>query len=415
VTAGREVNVKIRGVGKITINWGNGTSNNYYMLWFRDKNFSCVSFERERTITIYGSYITYLDCSKNKLTNLEIDENRTLEWLNCCANKLTHLNTSKNSSLKELYCGDNKLIELNLNNNGNLTVLDCRNNKLTKLNIGKNYKLTKLICRNNNITNLDIKANDSLSILDWTTVCIGDTIKGYEIVEELSSGNFCNTFLAIKNQQKYFFKEYTDPTTVSCDFEEFAENQRIMISLLNSLGNNIEKIVEDFIENHRYYQVKEFIDGKSLVEFLTTSLSQSSRKSLIIMMCDIIESIHKVGIIHRDLNPNQFMVVSDSESDNENFRLILTDFDWSVPNGRIIRNNIYTVGYSCADKTITYKSDIFTLGVMISEVLYKQDTRHDPEISDIIVRCLSPDPKKRPEIEEIKEVFVRYETDVSGY
>ena len=263
----------------------------------------------------------------------------------------------------------------------------------------------------------------------------GDNINGYEIVRELRAGEFCTSYEAIKGDKKYFLKEYSDPTPLSPDYKNFLANQRLMIPKLNALGDSVEKIVEDF-EKLRYYQVKEFIFGENMGSWMQTHTNYTVRKSLALMMCDIVKTIHQAGIVHTDLKPEQFMVVPDSKSDC-GFGLILTDFDWSVPDGQVVRH-VGTILYSGIESDITCKTDIFTLGILLSELLtgrspylidntlvldqsgfkaywmqlvreknYESPVKFcpdniTPEVSSAIVRCLDPVPENRPEIEEIK-------------
>lgn len=47
-----------------------------------------------------------------------------------------------------------------------LTQLDCSNNKLTELNVKQNGGLTSLICNDNQLKSLDLSKNNSLSNLN---------------------------------------------------------------------------------------------------------------------------------------------------------------------------------------------------------------------------------------------------------
>ena len=53
--------------------------------------------------------LTYLNCSNNALTSLDVSKNTKLQTLYCFGNQLTTLNLSQNSSLKNVYCYGNKI------------------------------------------------------------------------------------------------------------------------------------------------------------------------------------------------------------------------------------------------------------------------------------------------------------------
>ena len=264
-------------------------------------------------------------------------------------------------------------------------------------------------------------------------------INGYEVVEEINKGAFCDSYKVRKGGTNYFLKAYKDPTSMSEDYEQFKQNQRTMIPLLKSIGGQVENIVEDFEVKGLYYQVKEFITGATnLRDWLNDNDNYDERLDVAIQFCEILKSIHGKNIVHQDLKPEQVMVVKDS-SRKAGVKIILTDFDWSVPNGNIVRI-VGTPGYGNIDGTnLSNKSDIFTYGIILCELLAgvnpfvitekEEDRIFEPEkwkewvtekdyvlpikinndlpksINDIIVACLEPEQRKRPTLDEIMAVL----------
>ena len=262
-------------------------------------------------------------------------------------------------------------------------------------------------------------------------------INGYEIVEELNKGAFCDSFKVRKGGRYYFMKLYKDPTVMSKDYSAFVKNQRAMIPLLKSLGDKTETIVEDFEikKEGRYYQIKELIPSSTnLRKWLEANGDYDKRLDVAIQFCDVLKAVHGKNIIHQDLKPEQVMTVPDS-SKKAGIRLILTDFDWSVPNGKVVRY-VGTPGYNNIDGTkLSYKSDIFTFGIILCELLtggnpfvitekggervfeptawvhwvkkkeFVSPNRINDElpkvINDIIVQCLDPEQSKRPSLDDI--------------
>ena len=60
----------------------------------------------------YFENLEYLDCSLNKLTTLDLNNNTALIELNCYYNQLTSLDVSSNTALIVLYCELNQLPQL---------------------------------------------------------------------------------------------------------------------------------------------------------------------------------------------------------------------------------------------------------------------------------------------------------------
>ncbi|KQO34299.1 hypothetical protein ASF10_00840 [Flavobacterium sp. Leaf82] len=91
--------------------------------------------------------LTFLDCSDNQLTTLDVSKNLALETLNAGSNQITTLDLSKNSKLKIVYVTNNPLISLNLQNGNNRNfVLPSATDKKTAALYTSFLGLTTLSC-----------------------------------------------------------------------------------------------------------------------------------------------------------------------------------------------------------------------------------------------------------------------------
>ena len=76
-----------------------------------------------------------LDCSRNKLTTLDLSKNTALTKLDCSSNNLTTLDLSAQTKITSLECNVNKITSLDLSKQTGLNYVSCFNNSLTYLNI----------------------------------------------------------------------------------------------------------------------------------------------------------------------------------------------------------------------------------------------------------------------------------------
>ena len=127
--------------------------------------------------------LTYLICWGNQLTALDVSKNTALKRLSCSENQLTTLDVSKNTALTELNCDHNQLTALDVSKNTALTELNCDHNQLTALDVSKNTALTELNCYNNQLTALDVSKNTALTRLN----CSRNQIKGEEMTHLVNS------------------------------------------------------------------------------------------------------------------------------------------------------------------------------------------------------------------------------------
>ena len=111
------------------------------------------------------SELEVLNCSDNRLTELDLSQNSNLWSLRCNSNQLRSLDLSQNTTLKDLECNSNQLTELDLPKN-TLIVLECYSNRLTELDLSHNSVLDVLECGHNQLTELDLSRNRILSWLE---------------------------------------------------------------------------------------------------------------------------------------------------------------------------------------------------------------------------------------------------------
>lgn len=113
----------------------------------------------------FFTYLNYLFCCGNRLTELDTSRNTELRTLYCYENQLTNLDVSKNTNLRYLDCPGNQLTELDVSNNTDLRFLNCQLNQLTKLDVSGNTVLEDLYCCNNQLTDLDVSGDTALETL----------------------------------------------------------------------------------------------------------------------------------------------------------------------------------------------------------------------------------------------------------
>ena len=106
-----------------------------------------------------------ITCNENKLTSIDVSNNLDLIGLACYNNQLSTIDVSNNLILEELGCGFNNLTTLDLTNNPLLTTLGFQRNSVVSINLSNNPDLFSLNCSSNDITSLDLSSNLSLEYL----------------------------------------------------------------------------------------------------------------------------------------------------------------------------------------------------------------------------------------------------------
>lgn len=132
----------------------------------------------------------------------------------------------------------------------------------------------------------------------------------------------------------------------------------------------------------------EWVDGSSLREIASRGpLNKTLCKKIICETCDALDYIHHKQIIHRDLKPENILITNNGQ----NVKII--DFGLSDADDYYIHKDpagtrVYSSPEQLNGQILDARSDIYSLGVIISEVAGKW-------YSHIAARCLRRSPAKR--------------------
>lgn len=133
---------------------------------------------------------------------------------------------------------------------------------------------------------------------------------------------------------------------------------------------NIITLFEADEDNGKPYLVFEYVDGRTLREYLRKT-GRIPAKDAINFLDPILNAIayaHKLGIIHRDLSPHNIMLTAGNDVPR------LMDFGIATLMGNPTEDGIWgTLNYlspeQCNNKKVIAASDIFTLGLILYEMI----------------------------------------------
>ncbi|MEH2215679.1 MAG: serine/threonine protein kinase [Nostoc sp.] len=222
----------------------------------------------------------------------------------------------------------------------------------------------------------------------------------YQVIRVLAMGGFGQTYIAQDTRRPgnpicvvKHLKPGTDPRvfdTAKRLFNSEAET-------LEKLGNHdrIPRLLAYFDENQEFYLVQEYIEGHTLAEelLLGKRWSESQVIQLLQEVLEILEFVHRQGVIHRDIKPDNIIRRA---SDN---KLVLVDF------GAVkqLRTQLVTVGGQPSATVVIGtpgympteqgqgkprpNSDIYSLGIIAIQALtglQPTELQEDPETGEII-------------------------------
>jgi len=93
--------------------------------------------------------------------------------------------------------------------------------------------------------------------------------------------------------------------------EKFADEARRLAELRNI--KNIVTVYDSFKENNTAYIVMEYLEGKTLKEIIKEEGKMNYEKAIafIVPILDALTEVHKSGLIHRDISPDNIFITKD--------------------------------------------------------------------------------------------------------
>ena len=177
---------------------------------------------------------------------------------------------------------------------------------------------------------------------------------------------------------------------------------------------NHAHIVEilDFVEETavsgraRVYCVMEMLEGKSLTELLSRELPGVERAvGIVRQICDALQAAHEVGVIHRDVKPDNLFVL---ERDGHDFVKVL-DFGVAklvaplgdVPmtttvEGTIVGTPAYMAPEQATGGNADARTDLYSVGVVLYELLAGHPPFQAPAFGQLVAQVLSSPPPPLP-------------------
>ena len=106
-----------------------------------------------------------LDCQNNRLTELDVRQNRELKYLHCAFNRIRSLDVSGLEKLISLVCENNDMTALDLTGCTALEIIYCRSNNLPKVDFSSNTSLKFIETFDNRLTEVDLSMLSNLEFV----------------------------------------------------------------------------------------------------------------------------------------------------------------------------------------------------------------------------------------------------------
>ena len=255
-----------------------------------------------------------------------------------------------------------------------------------------------------------------------TDLIPGSAIGPYEVINRLGAGGMGDIYLAQDTRlgRKVVLKAL--PTAFTKDSERVRRFQ-LEARAASSLNHpNIITIYEIGQLDQLHYIATEFIDGETLRERMAKAeMTIADAVEIAINVATALLAAHEAGIVHRDIKPENIMLRTDKVVKVLDFGLAkLTESKpmiseastlFQTQQGIVMGTAPYMSPEQARGFAVDPRTDIWSLGAVVYEMVAGQPPFEGPTNSDVIASILSRDPvplvRYRPEVPTELEWIVK--------
>ncbi len=202
---------------------------------------------------------------------------------------------------------------------------------------------------------------------------IGRVLGGrYELLEEIGKGGMAYVYKArcVLLNRIVAVKVLRDDLDGDEEFLlRFNAEAQAAASLAHS---NIVSIFDVGVDNGRHYIVMEYVDGKTLKEYILEKgkLDYKEALSIAAQISDALSAAHAKNIVHRDIKPHNILITPSGVIKVADFGIARFGTGKTISNGNDILGSVHYISPEQAKGvSVDNRSDIYSLGVVLYEML----------------------------------------------
>lgn len=194
----------------------------------------------------------------------------------------------------------------------------------------------------------------------------------YEIIKSIGEGGMANVYLANDTflDRKVAVKVLRGDLANDEKFIRRFQREAYAASTLSH--PNIVEMYDVGEDNGTYYIVMEYIEGRTLKQLLKKrgSLTAPEVVDIMLQLTDGISHAHDMYIIHRDLKPQNIMISDDGKIKITDFGIAMALNSTQLTQTNSVMGSVhYLPPEQASGKGSTTKSDIYSMGIMLFELL----------------------------------------------
>ncbi|HEY5921311.1 MAG TPA: serine/threonine-protein kinase [Kofleriaceae bacterium] len=230
---------------------------------------------------------------------------------------------------------------------------------------------------------------------------VGQVLDKYELLERVGQGGMAIVYRGIDRSLKrtvaikILHKHLSDYQEARDRFEREAQ------AVAKLRHENILEIFDySAKEGSESYIVTEFIDGQTLKQFFTERPITFPEVGAMIMLqvARALAHAHAVGILHRDVKPENIMIRSDGVVKLMDFGIShMVDLERLTVTGQLLGSPAYMAPEHVEGRQLDFRTDVFAVGIVLYQLTVGKlpfEGKNPHEVLKRIAECKFVDPRQ---------------------
>lgn len=236
----------------------------------------------------------------------------------------------------------------------------------------------------------------------------GEIGRGASSVVYLGFDPFHNRSVAVKQIHAYLLQNERD----AARYRRTLHNEALLAGQLRH--PHIVRLFDADEDAHPPYLVLEYVEGRTLAAYTGRDklLPPAQVLDIAYKCCSALHQAHSYGLVHRDVKPANIMLQADGNVKVTDFGTAVSVSGEATQLLGLVGSPYYMSPEQVREETLTYQSDMFSLGVVMYELLTGQRPFEAETEFAILYKIGTEDPTPpsvlRPELpRELDEVVLR--------
>ncbi len=232
-------------------------------------------------------------------------------------------------------------------------------------------------------------------------------LENYDVISALGRGGMGEVLLAKDKRLKRKVALKFLPSYYAVNEERLRRFEQEAFTASALTHPNILTVYEIGQTGNSYFIATEFVEGQTLRQRIREdTVNPATAIEIAIQIANALQAAHAAGIVHRDIKPDNIMIRPDgfvkildfgiaklTEAASTNTDLTtLPAGGFETATGMVIGTPAYLSPEQARGMKVDGRSDLFSLGVVLYEMLFGRQPFAGPSAADVMVAILERDP-----------------------